>query len=87
MNISDADVEKYLKLFTFFKEETISDIVKKHKEKPEQRIAQTALAETIVKMLYFEENKQKDNNADSSQNIAKKFFETDFTHFVQLIHL
>jgi len=87
INISDADVEKYLKLFTFFKIETISEIVKKHKEKPEQRIAQTVLAETIVKMLYFEENKQNENNEDSSQTIAKKFFETDFTHFVKIIHL
>jgi len=83
MNTSDADIEKYMKLFTFHSQEKLSEIIKKHKENPEKRIAQTFLADTVVKMLYFKENKSKDQGKSSSHVIAKKFFETDFTEFVK----
>lgn len=81
VNTSDQDMEKYLKLFTFFSDEKIKDLMKTHNVAPEKRIAQNALAETIIKMLYFNENKSK-KNQNSSQNISKKFFETDFKTFV-----
>ena len=82
INISDADVGNYLRLFTFFTEEKITEVVKKHKEKPELRTAQNLLGETIVKMLYFDENKNNaDENEINSRKISKKFFETDFKTF------
>lgn len=80
MNINDSDIEKYLKMFSFHDLEKITEIMRRHFETPEKRIAQTFLGETIMKMLYFEENKKKTEN--SSKNTAQKFFETDFTTFV-----
>ena len=82
VNTSDADVEKYIKLFTFHSQERISEVMKKHKETPEKRSAQTFLADTVLKMLYFNENMGKGNEKTSTQDIAKKFFETDFSELV-----
>lgn len=83
-NTSDQDVEKYLKLFTFFSEEKIKDVMKSHNATPEKRIAQNTLAETIIKMLYYNENKNK--KSGNSQDMSKKLFETDFTTFVFILY-
>lgn len=43
----DSEVEKLLKLFTFEKVGVISDLMRRHKEKPELRIPQETLAEQV----------------------------------------
>ena len=40
VNTDDSKVEEYLKVFTFLTKEEIEDVMKKHNEKPEDRIAQ-----------------------------------------------
>lgn len=48
----DADVGRYLKLFTFMKLEDIDEVVKQHMESPSLRIAQHKLASEIVELVH-----------------------------------
>ena len=54
VNTTDDIVENYLKVFTFLTKEEIEDIMKKHNEKPEDRLAQKTLAYEFVKDLHGE---------------------------------
>ena len=59
INQDDEMIIHYLKVFTFLTPEEIMDIEKKQKEKPEERIAQQALAHEIIRDLHGEEEYQK----------------------------
>lgn len=59
INTDDEMVIEYLKVLTFLSVEEIQDIEKRHFEKPEERIAQTALAHEIIRDLHGEEEYQK----------------------------
>ncbi|KAH8669717.1 hypothetical protein BGZ60DRAFT_376252 [Tricladium varicosporioides] len=52
LKTSDADVGKYLKLFTFLKIEDINAVVKEHQENPKERKAQHTLAREIVTLVH-----------------------------------
>lgn len=47
MRLSDADTEKFLKLFTFDTLGTIKDLMQRHYQRPEERLAQKYLAEKV----------------------------------------
>lgn len=49
---SDADVERYLKLFTFLPLSTITKVVEEHKLDPGKRIAQHLLAREFVELAH-----------------------------------
>ena len=55
LNSSDEKVEEYLKVYTFLTKEQIEGIMKKHNEKPEERLAQKTLAKEFIKDLRGEE--------------------------------
>ena len=55
INSSDEKVEEYLKVFTFLSKEEIEDVMKKHMEKPEERLAQKTLAKEFITDLHGEE--------------------------------
>ena len=55
INSSDTKVEEYLKVFTFLTKEEIEDLMAKHMEKPELRLAQKNLAYEFIKDLHGEE--------------------------------
>lgn len=55
INSSDTKVEEYLKVFTFLTKEEIEDLMAKHREKPELRLAQKTLAYEFIKDLHGEE--------------------------------
>ena len=59
INSSDSKVEEYLKVFTFLTPEEIMDIMEKHNEQPELRIAQKRLASEFIKDLRGEEELNK----------------------------
>ena len=59
INTDDSMVEEYLKVFTFLSPEEIMDVVKKHKENPEERLAQKTLASEMIRDLHGEEELQK----------------------------
>lgn len=52
MNAGDADVEDYLKTFTFLSKDEIETLLVKHHQDPSKRLAQKALAETVTKMVH-----------------------------------
>ncbi|KAL1638929.1 tyrosyl-tRNA synthetase [Diplodia intermedia] len=52
---SDADVERYLKLFTFLPLSTISKVVEEHKLDPSKRIAQHLLAREFLDLVHGSE--------------------------------
>ncbi len=66
INVSDEDVEKMLKLFTFIDVSKIEEVCKKHKEAPHLRKAQTLLAEEATKIMHGEEGLQSAKNASSA---------------------
>ena len=59
VNSDDSKVEEYLKVFTFLSPEEIMNVMKKHQEAPEQRIAQKTLAKEFIKDLHWEAEYQK----------------------------
>jgi tyrosyl-tRNA synthetase len=55
LSTSDADIEKYLKLFTFLPLSRISEVVSEHASQPEKRIAQHLLATEFLALAYGRE--------------------------------
>lgn len=51
LNTSDEDVERFLKIFTFYEFDEITAIIRKHKEAPELRYGQDKLAEYVVALI------------------------------------
>ncbi len=52
LNTSDADAEKYIKIFTFLDQETIDALVIEHKEAPHTRTLQKKLAEEVTAFVH-----------------------------------
>ena len=71
INSDDAIVIDYLKKLTFLTKEEIEDISKKHNEKPEERIAQNALAKEVITFIHGEEEFNK------ALKISKALFSGD----------
>ena len=59
INLEDEMIENYLKIFTFLNKEEIENIMKEHNEKKELRIAQKALAKSIIEFLHGEKDYEK----------------------------
>ena len=56
LNTSDADAEKYSKIFTLLTQEEITELVEKHNEAPHLRILQQKLAEEVTVMVHSRED-------------------------------
>lgn len=52
INTEDTKVEEYLKVFTFLTKEEIENVMNKHNEQPELRLAQKELAKQIITDLH-----------------------------------
>ena len=59
LNFEDVMMEEYLKKYTFLSKEEIEDIMNKHNESPNLRIAQKRLAEEVIKFIHSEESYNK----------------------------
>ncbi len=55
LNTTDVDAEKYIKIFTFLDQETISSLVKNHQEAPHLRLLQKKLAEEVTVFVHSKE--------------------------------
>ncbi len=55
LNTSDADAEKYIKIFTFISKTDIEELISKHQEAPHLRLLQKKLAEEITVMVHSQE--------------------------------
>lgn len=78
INIDDEMIIHYLKVFTFLSVEEIEAIEEKHKEKPELREAQQALAHEIIRDLHGEEEYQK------AVNMSRALFSGDVSKLTAL---
>ncbi|MCM1378380.1 MAG: tyrosine--tRNA ligase [Clostridium sp.] len=56
LNVSDADAEKYLKIFTFLNREEIEALAAEHAADPGQRPMQKRLAQEVTVMVHGEES-------------------------------
>jgi tyrosyl-tRNA synthetase len=52
INVDDAGVEDYLKLYTTLSADAIADIMRSHAEAPEKRFAQTRLAQEVTTLVH-----------------------------------
>ena len=77
MNQSDEAVENLIKIYTLFEPEEIDEILAKHREHPEMRLAQKALARGVTKVVHGA------GNAEAVENLSETLFskETDFSEF------
>jgi len=55
MNISDFEIEKYIKIFTFFSKKKIENLIYKHREYPNKRFLQKKLAYKITEWVHGSE--------------------------------
>ena len=77
MNQPDESVEYLIKIYTLLSKEEIEDILKRHKEAPEKRIAQKALARGVTEVVHGKDN------AAAVENLTAVLFDknTDFADF------
>lgn len=77
MNQSDEAVENLLKIYTLLEPAEIDDILARHKEQPELRIAQKALARGVTTVVHGA------GAAEAVENLSETLFsrETDFSEF------
>ncbi|WP_298416990.1 tyrosine--tRNA ligase [uncultured Kordia sp.] len=66
LNASDADAEKYIKIFTFLDKEIIDALIAEHVEAPHMRILQKRLAEEVTTLVHSKEDLE---NAQKATNI------------------
>src|SRR6188768_3309439 len=59
LNATDADAEKWIKIFTFMEKDAIASITEKHRENPAARELQKMLAKTITVFVHGEEGYNK----------------------------
>jgi tyrosyl-tRNA synthetase len=58
-NSTDADAEKYIKIFTFLEKEIIEELIEKHQQEPHLRLLQKRLAEEITVLVHSPEEYDK----------------------------
>lgn len=77
LNQPDTAVEYLIKIYTVLSKEEIEDILARHNEHPEERIAQRALARGATEVVHGKEA------TEAIENLAKILFDraTDFTSF------
>ena len=56
LNVSDADAEKYIKIFTFIPKEEVEALVAEHAQAPHLRVLQKRLAKEITIMVHSEQD-------------------------------
>jgi len=56
LNVSDADAEKYIKIFTFISREEIDALIAEHQQAPHLRVLQKRLAQEITYMVHSKED-------------------------------
>lgn len=66
LNVEDADVIHFLKVFTFLSRETIEDLERQTAENPGARAAQKALAEAVTTLVHGEDETERVKEASAA---------------------
>lgn len=79
LNQPDESVEYLLKIYTLIPSTGIEDLIMRHKEAPEKRLAQRALAHEVTTVVHGREA------ADAVESLTATLFnrDTDFTEFTE----
>lgn len=81
LNASDADVEKWIRIFTFLPLEEIEKITNEHNKAPQQRMLQKKLAEEITAFVHGKEELEKaietTNKLFANQNASAESLSID----------
>ncbi|KAG6811531.1 hypothetical protein H0H92_006964 [Tricholoma furcatifolium] len=72
VKVDDADVEKYLKLFTLLRPDEVSSVMEAHLNQPEMRIAQKRLAAEVTQMVHT------DTGLSRALTLTKQVFESNY---------
>jgi tyrosyl-tRNA synthetase len=56
LNVSDADAEKFIKIFTFLSKEEVEELIETHRAEPHLRLLQKRLAKEVTCMVHSEED-------------------------------
>lgn len=56
LNVSDADAERYIKIFTSIEREECEELIARHREAPNMRLLQKRLAKDVTVMVHSEED-------------------------------
>ena len=59
LNTTDEDAEKYVKIFTFLDQQTVTNLIEEHKEAPHARVLQKKLAEEVTTFVHSKEELDK----------------------------
>ncbi|WP_185865977.1 tyrosine--tRNA ligase [Blattabacterium cuenoti] len=59
INISDFEIEKYIRIYTFFSKEKIDELIIQHRKNPNKRFLQKKLAHEITKWVHGKEISEK----------------------------
>lgn len=90
LNFEDVMMEDYLKKFTFLTKEEIEQILKKHEEHIESRIAQKRLAEEVITFLHGKDSFEKAKRISESifnENIKNLDSEDILTNLKDVPHV
>jgi tyrosyl-tRNA synthetase len=92
LNTTDADAEKYIKIFTFLPQAEVEALIEEHNQAPHLRVLQRKLAEEVTTFVHsaadFEEAAKKSAFAFSNfgredlQNLSEEFFTDIFGEFI-----
>ena len=70
LNVSDADAEKYIKIFTMLEREVVEKAIEEHRADPGRRTLQRLLAEEVTRMVHGQA--ELDNAIKASQMLFGK---------------
>ena len=87
LNTTDADAEKYIKIFTFLDKETIQNLIEEHNEAPHRRVLQKQLAEEVTTFVHSKadfENAEKASNILFSKNFKEDIKTLDESTFLDV---
>ena len=65
LNTSDIDAESYIKIFTFFSQSEIENLIEEHQEAPHMRLLQKKLAASVTELVHGKEELDKAIQASS----------------------
>ncbi|KAG6857684.1 hypothetical protein H0H87_004100 [Tephrocybe sp. NHM501043] len=72
VKVDDADVEKYLKLFTLLGREEITSVMETHRAQPEKRTAQKRLAAEVTEIVHT------DTGVSRALTLTRLLFESNY---------
>ena len=87
LNVSDADAKKYIKIFTFYRENEIEEYIKTHDEAPHQRFLQKTIANYLTKLVHCEEDLDKSIKASNilfGKSTSKDLSDLDENTFLDI---